>query len=68
MDTGLEPTREIPVKEITTQTDTRDILAHCKFQGEKNNFDQMVIVDTDAHHMEIESWRDICEYIEDEVQ
>ena len=68
MDTGLEPTREIPVKEITTQTDTRDILAHCKFQGEKYNFDDIVIVDTDAHHMEIESWRDICEYIEDEVQ
>ena len=60
MDTGLEPTREIPVKEITTQTDTRDILAHCKFQGEKYNFDDIVIVDTDAHHMEIESWRDIC--------
>ena len=46
MDTGLEPTREIPVKEITTQTDTRDILAHCKFQGEKYNFDDIVIVDT----------------------
>ena len=42
MDTGIEPLREIPVKEITTQTDTRDILAHCKFKGEQNNFDEIV--------------------------
>lgn len=68
MDTGVESLREIPIKEITTQTDTRDILAHCKIQGEQNKFDEIVIVDTDAHHMEIESWGAICEYIEDEVQ
>jgi len=65
MDTGVESLREIPIKEITTDTDTRDILAHCRFQGEVNKFDEIVIVDTDAHHMEIESWAAICEYIED---
>ena len=53
MDTGVESLREIPIKEITTDTDTRDILAHCRFQGEVNKFDEIVIVDTDAHHMEI---------------
>jgi uncharacterized protein len=68
MDTGVETLREIPIKEITTDTDTRDILAHCKFQREVNKFDEIVIVDTDAHHMENESWAAICEYIEDEVQ
>lgn len=68
MDAGVESLREIPIKEITTDTDTRDILAHCKFQGEVNKFDEIVIVDTDALHMEIESWAAICEHIEDEVQ
>ena len=39
MDTGVESLREIPIKEITTDTDTRDILAHCKFRGEVNKLD-----------------------------
>lgn len=67
MDISVEQLREIPIKEITTATDTRDILAHCRAQGESLRFEDIVIVDTDAHHMEIESWADICEYIEDEV-
>jgi hypothetical protein len=27
MDTGMEPTREVPLRAINTSTDTRDILA-----------------------------------------
>ena len=68
MDSGIEGLRENPIREITTSTDTRDILARCKASGEAHGFSDIVLVDTDAHHMEVESWADICEYIEDEVQ
>ena len=57
MDTGIEPTKENPVKEITTYTDSRDILAKARKQAEERNFDDIFIADIDAHHTETESWR-----------
>jgi uncharacterized protein len=46
---------------------TRDALAHAAQQAKERGFDDVLIVDVDAHHYETESWRDIVEYIEDPV-
>ena len=69
MDTSAEavPVRENPVKEITTYTDSREILAKARRQAEERNFDDVFIVDIDSHHTETESWRDIITYIDDPV-
>lgn len=67
MDTGIEPVKEIPVKEITTYTDSRDVLAKARQQAEERNFDDVFIADIDAHHTETESWREIITYIDDPV-
>ena len=67
MDTGVERTREHPIKQIDVHTDTRDILAHARQQADKRNFDDVFIVDIDSHHTESESWRDIIAYVDDEV-
>ncbi|MBD21908.1 MAG: amidohydrolase, partial [Rhodospirillaceae bacterium] len=66
MDSGLDQTRELP-QEITTKTDTRDILAReTKYQREKG-FNDWTIVDVDAHHSEMSSWREVVEYIDDPI-
>ena len=66
MDSGLEQTRELP-QEINTKTDTRDILAReTKYQIEKG-FNDWTIVDVDAHHSEMSSWREVVEYIDDPI-
>ena len=67
MDTGSEPTREQPIKQIDYHTDTRDILARARQQADQRNFDDVLIVDVDSHHTESESWRQIIEYVDDEV-
>ena len=67
MDSGIEKTKELPVQEITIDTDTRDILAReTKYQKEKG-FADWPIVDIDAHHSEMTSWRQVIEYIEDPI-
>ena len=66
MDSGLEQTRDLP-QEITTETDTRDILAReTKYQAEKG-FKDWTIVDVDAHHSEMSSWREVVEYLDDPI-
>ena len=67
MDSGADAPRELAVREITTDTDTRDILAHARQQAKARNFDDVYIVDIDSHHTETESWRELVEYIEDDV-
>jgi predicted TIM-barrel fold metal-dependent hydrolase len=67
MDSGVDTPREIAVKEITADTDTRDILDHARQMGEQRNFDDVYICDIDSHHVETESWGELAEYIEDEV-
>ena len=67
MDSGVETPREVSVKEITADTDTRDILARARKMGEERDFDDKFIVDIDSHHVETESWAEMAEYIEDEV-
>ena len=67
MDTGIEQIKENPIKEITTYTDSRDILAKARQQADERNFDDIFIADIDAHHTETESWREIIAYIDDPV-
>ena len=67
MDTGIEPVRENAVREITTYTDSRDVLAKARKQADERNFDDVFIVDIDSHHTETESWREIIAYIDDPV-
>ena len=66
MDSGVEQTRELP-QQITVKTDTRDILAReTKYQIEKG-FRDWTIVDVDAHHSEMSSWREVMEYLDDPI-
>jgi predicted TIM-barrel fold metal-dependent hydrolase len=66
MDSGLEQIRELP-GEITVTTDTRDILAReTQYQIEKG-FKDWTIVDVDAHHSEMSSWREVIEYLDDPI-
>ncbi|NKB22619.1 MAG: amidohydrolase family protein [Alphaproteobacteria bacterium] len=66
MDSGVEQTRELP-QEIDTKTNTRDILAReTRYQKEKG-FNDWTIVDVDAHHSEMSSWREVVEYLDDPI-
>ena len=59
--------RRRDVQEITTATDTREILANCARQTKQLGLDKYFIVDVDAHHVENLSWPEILDYIEDPV-
>ena len=67
MDTGIQPVNQNPIKEITTYTDSRDVLAKARQQADERNFNNIFIADIDAHHTETESWREIITYIDDPV-
>jgi uncharacterized protein len=47
--------------------DTRDALGHAARQARERGFQDVLIVDVDAHHYETESWAEIVEYIEEPV-
>lgn len=66
MDTGVDNTRELR-KEIDIETDTREILARASRYAEDRNFKDWLIVDVDAHHSELSSWKEVVTYIEDPV-
>jgi predicted TIM-barrel fold metal-dependent hydrolase len=55
--------RRVPVEELNT---TR-LLAHAKKQAQQRKFDDMLIVDVDAHHYENECMDDILPFIENDV-
>lgn len=67
MATRIDKVREIPIKQIDIYTDTRDILAHAKQQADRRKYENYMIADVDAHHMETASWNEIIQYIEDPV-
>src|SRR5919204_4569820 len=46
---------------------TAEHLAHAARQAKERNYQDLLIIDADAHHYETESWRDIVKYIEDPV-
>jgi predicted TIM-barrel fold metal-dependent hydrolase len=60
-------TRLHPTHEITTATDTREILANAARDNEKYDLDSMFIVDVDSHHVELDSWHEMLEFVEDPV-
>ncbi len=55
--------RRVTVEELNT---TR-LLAHAKKQAQQRKFDDILIVDVDAHHYENECMDDILPYIENDV-
>ena len=62
---------EIPTSELNKMTveefDTTKLLLNAARQRDKRNLQDYLIVDTDCHHYENESMRDIVEYIDDPV-
>ncbi len=55
--------RRISVEELNTTK----LLAHARQQADERNFDDMLIVDVDAHHYENENFGEILEYMENPV-
>ena len=52
---------------ITIHSDTREILANARRDIERYQLQDHFIVDVDSHHVEIDSWNEILEYIDDPV-
>jgi uncharacterized protein len=65
------PTASVPhllsPQEVSVFADTREILAHAKRDARRRNFQDVLICDIDAHHVETISWREIIRFIEDPV-
>ena len=62
---------KFPVSDIHTmdveEADTTKILANAAKQRDENKFDKFLIIDSDCHHYETDSLREIVEFIEDPV-
>ncbi|WP_370591420.1 amidohydrolase family protein [Saccharopolyspora montiporae] len=54
-------------QEITIHTDSREILANARRDTERYGLDDYFIVDVDSHHVELDSWPEIIERVEDPV-
>ena len=55
--------RRVTVEELNTSR----LLAHARQQAHKRKFDDMLIVDVDAHHYENEHMKDILPFMENDV-
>jgi hypothetical protein len=55
------------VQEITIHTDSREILANARHDADKYDLSDYFIVDMDSHHVELDSWAEILENIENPV-
>ena len=64
MDLVSDRGRRITVDELNTT----QLLAHARKEAIKRNFDDMLIVDVDAHHYENEHMAEILPFMENEVQ
>ena len=53
--------------QITTRSDSREILANARRDIERFGLQDYFIVDVDSHHVELDSWNEILEYIDDPV-
>jgi predicted TIM-barrel fold metal-dependent hydrolase len=67
MEKSLSMSPEFREPRITTRTDTREILANARRDIERWGLDKYFIVDVDSHHVELDSWGEILQYIEDPV-
>ena len=63
MDLIADRGRRVTIEELNT---TR-LLAHARKQAHQRNFDDIVIVDVDAHHYENENYREFLPYMENDV-
>ena len=63
MDLIADRGRRVTIDELNT---TR-LLAHARKQAHKRNFDDVVIVDVDAHHYESENYDEFLPYMESDV-
>jgi predicted TIM-barrel fold metal-dependent hydrolase len=59
--------RPLATQEITTKTHTAEILANARRDTQLYGLDEVFIVDADSHHAELNSWKDIIQYVEDPV-
>ena len=59
--------RERSLEEITIKSDTRDILAHAADAVTKKGFNDMLVVDVDAHITETAFWPEIIDRIDSDV-
>ena len=63
MDLQSDRGRRVPVEELNTSR----LLAHATQQAHQRKFDEMMIVDVDAHHYENEHIKDIIPFMENDV-
>jgi predicted TIM-barrel fold metal-dependent hydrolase len=64
---GVSSASEHKVQQITTRTDSREILANAHRDIARLHLDDYFIVDVDAHHVEFDSWADILQHLENPV-
>lgn len=63
MDLLAERGRRVSVEDLNTCK----LLAHARKQADQRNFDDILIVDVDAHHHETEHQKEFCQFVENEV-
>ncbi|HTC05272.1 MAG TPA: hypothetical protein VK749_17840, partial [Xanthobacteraceae bacterium] len=63
MDLIADRGRRVTIEELNT---TR-LLAHARKQAHQRNFDDMIIVDVDAHHYENENYDEFLPFMENDV-
>jgi uncharacterized protein len=64
---GASTARDHGVQQITTRTDSREILANAHRDIARLHLDDYFIVDVDAHHVEFDSWSEILDHLENPV-
>jgi predicted TIM-barrel fold metal-dependent hydrolase len=64
---GVSAASEHQVQQITTRTDSREILANARRDIARLRLDDYFIVDVDAHHVEFDSWAEILDHLENPV-
>jgi hypothetical protein len=64
---GASTARDHAVQQITTRTDSREILANAHRDIARLHLDDYFIVDVDAHHVEFDSWSEILDHLENPV-
>jgi predicted TIM-barrel fold metal-dependent hydrolase len=64
---GVNTAKEHSVQQITTRTDSREILANARRDIARYNLEDYFIVDLDAHHVEFDSWGEILDRLENPV-
>ncbi|NDA45817.1 MAG: hypothetical protein EBY21_00780, partial [Alphaproteobacteria bacterium] len=63
MDLIADRGRRVTVEELNTTK----LLAHATEQAKARKYEDMMIVDCDAHHYETENFKEIVEFMENDV-